>query len=289
MTALAYYPGCSLTQTASIYNEQVKYVCNSLGIQLQEIQDWNCCGATSAGKIDEYMALLMPARNIKLAESQGNQEIIIPCSACFSRTITTLTSLNRDKTLKDRINSDLNFHIQGDIQISNLLDLIWRHTLSGRLKSRLQASFNGLTAVCYYGCMLTRFPVDINISDDPENPRKMEKILNTLGCHTLDWNSKTYCCGASAAVNDREVANRLMSRIFREANTRGADCIVTTCPMCQMNLDAYQEDIKHTLPVFYLTELLGLALGYPPEELKLDRHFIQGLETVKESLEYAEH
>ncbi len=292
MPVFAYYPGCSLKQTSAFYDKQVKYVCHTLDMQLEEIEDWNCCGATSAGKIDNYMSLLMPARNIAIAESKGYGEIAVPCSACYSRTITTLTYLRQDKNLLEQISSDLNYQIQGNITISNLLELLWKPACNGKLKSKLQASFNGLTVVCYYGCMLNRFPADVDIFDDPENPQTMEKILNILGCHTPDWNSKTACCGASAAVNDQAVAYKLMSAIFKEAFMRGAECIVTTCPMCQMNLDLYQKNMQEhssserSLPIFYLTELIGWALDFPEKDLQLEKHFVQGTETLKESLEY---
>lgn len=292
MTVLAYYPGCTQKQTAAFYHEQVQEVCSSLGFQLDEIRDWNCCGATSAGKIDQYMSLLMPARNIGIAESQGYNEIVTPCSACYSRLISSLASMNRDLDLKNKINSDLIHQVKGDIQISPLLDLLWKYREG--LKSKIQETFKGLTALCYYGCMLTRFSLDIDILYNRENPQAMENILNILGFSTLDWNCKTSCCGASAAVNDQDVAHNLMSRIFQEAFLRRADCLVTTCPMCQINLDSYQESIVekyqlgHKIPIFYLTELVGMALGYSSEKMQLEKHFVQGEKLLKESLAYEE-
>ena len=277
---IAYYPGCSLKQSSHLYDIQTGEIFSRLGISIQEIDDWNCCGATSAGKIDDFLAVAMPARNIGIAEQKGFTEMVIPCSACYSRTLVAQQKLVDDPALKKRINKGLFRKIKGDLKISSILEVLARIPKK-TFKEKMTKKFKQLNAVCYYGCMLTRFPEDVPVPDDVENPQSMEKILKIIGVHALDWNYKTACCGASAAMNDPDTADMLMYKIIADALERGAECFVVTCPMCQMNLDVHQDKVceKHgitqRLPVYFLTELIGLTLGLDIDQLQIDRHFIQ--------------
>ncbi|MCK4984636.1 MAG: CoB--CoM heterodisulfide reductase, partial [Desulfobacterales bacterium] len=159
---------------------------------------------------------------------------------------------------------------------------------SGELAEKVSQKLKGLKPACYYGCMQTRFPYKVPVPDDVENPQGMETVLKVLGAQSLDWNYKTDCCGASAAVNDEEAALNLMTRIMKDAVARGANCFVVTCPMCQLNMDSYQDkicekhEIKERLPVYFITEMVGLAMGVSVEELQIDRHFVDGSELLKE-------
>jgi heterodisulfide reductase subunit B len=285
---LAYYPGCSLHASSALYDEQSKLVLGRLGVSLREIDDWSCCGATSAGKASEFMSVAMPARNLGLAEATGLAEMVIPCSACYSRTLVAQVRLERDPSLKAEINAELKKRAEGRIKVSSILEVLLARIAAGALEGQVKKPLTGLKPVCYYGCMLSRFPADVEISDSVENPQGMEKTLAAAGARALDWNFKTDCCGASAGVNDTATALKLMTRIMKDAVARGANCFVTTCPMCQMNLDAYQKDfcarsgICERLPVYFITELLGVALGFDPIELQLDRHFVDALGLLKE-------
>ena len=161
---------------------------------------------------------------------------------------------------------------------------------SAGLRVLLKATkeLKGILAACYYGCLQTRFPFKIPIHDDVENPQGMERILKLLKAKTVDWSYKTDCCGASASVDDESTAFNLMAKIMKDALARGANCLVVTCLLCQLNLDAYQDkfckhhEIQDRLPVFFITELIGLALGMDPDELQIDRHFIDGSQLLKE-------
>jgi heterodisulfide reductase subunit B len=285
---LAYYPGCSLQQSSALYDVQSRRIFSELGVELWEIADWNCCGATSAGKVDDFLATAMPARNIGVAEEAGFQEVVIPCSACYSRTLVAQQRMADDPGLREIINAELTQPVKGTLKVSSILEALLARIEDGALKDRVVNKLNGLHPVCYYGCMMTRFPYTVPVPDDVENPQGMEKILATLGIRATDWSYKTACCGASAAVNDPDTAHSLMARILKEALARGANCIVTTCPMCQMNLDAQQDAIgpKHgideRLPVFFITEIIGAALDIPPEALQTDRHFVDGTTLLKE-------
>lgn len=285
---LAYYPGCSLKESSSLYDVQNRLVFSKLGIELKEIEDWGCCGATSAGKVDDFLAIAMPARNLGIAESSGHSEMIIPCSACYSRTMVARERLAADNALKSEINAGLEKPVTGTIKISSILEVLLTQTESGELAKKVVHKFKGFKPVCYYGCLLTRFPCTVPVPDDVENPMGMEKILEAVGIHPLDWNCKTSCCGASAAVNDAATATTLMAAIVRDALEHGADCLVATCPLCQFNMDAQQEkvckenNITERLPVFFLTEIVGTALGLSIKELQIDRHFVDGTGLLEE-------
>lgn len=288
---IAYYPGCSLQQSSALYDLQSRRIFAEMGVRLQEIEDWSCCGATSAGKVDDFLAVALPARNIGIAEDAGYTEMVIPCSACYSRTLVAQQRMADDSNLKEDINEELGKKVRGDLKVSSILEGLLPLVTAKEFKGKVIRKFRELKPVCYYGCMLTRFPYTVAVPDRVENPQGMEHVLEALGIKALDWNYKTYCCGASAAVNDVETSLSLMGKIMKDAVARGANCFVVTCPMCQMNMDANQDafcekyDIEARLPVYFITELLGAAMGIAPEELQLDRHFIDGVQLLKESEE----
>ncbi len=288
MMELAYYPGCSLHASSALYDIQNRMVFRRLGVELKEIDDWNCCGATSASKTNDFLSIALPARNLGIADASGLSDIVIPCSSCYSRMLVSQKRLAEDPALKALINSELSKKVEGRTRILSILEVLVPRAESGEIAEKTTKKLEGLKPACYYGCLLTRFPSDIAVPDDVENPQGMEKVCKALGAEPLDWGYKTDCCGASAAVNDADQSLLLMSRIMKDALARGANCFVTTCPMCQMNLDAYQDEvgkkygIAGRLPVYFLTELLGVAMGMKPGELQIDRHFVNAVGLMKE-------
>ena len=285
---IAYYPGCSLHASSELYDIQNKLVFRQLGLELKEIEDWNCCGATSASKTNDFLSVALPARNLGIADASGLSEIVIPCSSCYSRMLVSKKRLAEDPGLKDIINAELAKKVEGRIRILSILEVLVPRARSGELGERARKKLEGLKPVCYYGCLLTRFPSDIDVPDDVENPQGMETVCKALGAKPLDWGYKTDCCGASAVVNDADQSLFLMYKIMKDAIARGANCFVTTCPMCQMNLDAYQAKVEEKygtggrLPVYFLTELVGIAMGIRPEEIQIDRHFTDAVGLLKE-------
>ena len=285
---IAYYPGCTLQASSKIYDVQVRLVFEELGIHLHELEDWNCCGATSASKTDDFLAIAMPARNLGIADEMGLEKLLIPCSACYNRMLVAQQQLLINERLKNEINAELKKKFTGMTRIVSINELLCDLLEIRPIRKKLHKKLRTLKLVCYYGCLQTRFPLKIPVADDVENPQAMEKIIRAIGAKPLDWAYKTECCGASASVNDPDTAMELMSRILKDAIARGADCFVTSCPMCQFNLDTYQEkiakayDISKKLPVYFITEMVGLALGKTPEELQIDRHFVDGIELLKE-------
>jgi heterodisulfide reductase subunit B2 len=285
---VAYYPGCSLHTSSKLYDIQCRLVFSRLGIELKEIEDWNCCGATAASKTNDFLGVALPARNLGLANATGLSEIIIPCSECYSRMLVSQKTLAANQELKDSINAELSNKVNDPIKIMSILDAIVPIARSGELARRSVKKLKGLKPACYYGCLMTRFPVDVEIEDNVENPQSMEMICEELGAEPVDWSYKTDCCGASASINDPEQALLLMSRINRDAVARGANCIITPCPLCQLNVDAYQDKagklygIEKRLPVYFITEPIGIAMGIGPLEMQLDRHMIDAMELLKE-------
>ena len=285
---IAYYPGCSLHASSELYDIQCKLVFNKLGVELKEIEDWNCCGATGASKTNEFLSIALPARNLGLADATGLSEIVIPCSSCYSRTLVSQKVLASDATLKESINAELGHKIEGKIKVSSILEVLRPKVDSGEIAGKAVKKLTGLKPACYYGCLMTRFPVDIDVPDNVENPQGMEIVCKALGAEPVDWSYKTDCCGASGAYNDAEQSQLLMSRIFKDATARGANCLVTTCPLCQMNVDSYQDEvgkkygIEKRLPVYYITELIGVSMGIDPILMQVDRHFVDAMGLLKE-------
>ena len=285
---IAYYPGCSLHASSELYDIQCKLVFNKLGLELKEIEDWNCCGATGASKTNEFLSIALPARNLGLADATGLSEILIPCASCYSRTLVSQKRLASDAALKEAINAELGHKIEGKIKVSSILEVLRPKVDSGEIAGKAVKKLTGLKPACYYGCLLTRFPVDIDVPDNVENPQGIEVVCKAIGADPIDWSYKTDCCGASASVNDAEQSQLLMSRIFKDAAARGANCIVTTCPLCQMNVDAYQDEvgekygIEKRLPVYFITELIGVSMGIDPVLMQVDRHFVDAMGLLKE-------
>lgn len=271
---LAYYPGCSLYQSAKLYNHQTKLIFARLGLNLLEIDDWSCCGATSAGKINDFMAVALPARNLGIAENTGLPELVIPCAACYSRTLVAQKQLQDFPLLKNEINQELSLKIKDNIRVSSTIDVLEREIGGGRLADIDLKKLEGFRPACYYGCMHTRFPYDVPVADNVENPQAMEEVLKAIGIEAVDWNHKTLCCGASSVIYNTECALDLMAKIMRDALARDANCLVVTCPMCQMNMESQQEKycekhgINKRLPVYFITELIGMAFGFSKEDLQ---------------------
>jgi len=285
---IAYYPGCSLHASSELYDIQCKLVFGKLGLELKEIEDWNCCGATAASKTNEFLSIALPARNLGIADATGLSEIVIPCSSCYSRTLVSQKRLATDSALKASINEELDQKDQGTIKVSSILEVLRPKVVSGEIAIKAVKKLAGLKPACYYGCLLTRFPMEIEVPDNVENPQGMEIVCKALGAEPIDWSYKTDCCGASGAYNDAAQSKLLMSRIFKDAADRGANCIVTTCPLCQMNVDAYQDEIggkygiDKRLPVYFITELIGISMGIDPVVMQVDRHFVNAIDLLKE-------
>lgn len=277
MSKYAYYPGCSLHATAKEYDLSTRKVSQALGIELVEIDDWNCCGATPAHSSSHLLSLALPARNLARAERSGFETLVSPCAACSSRHKFVNKEINEDQELKAKVNEVLPYPYNGGVEVKNFLDMISEIVCGDNGFDKVKKPLKGLKAVCYYGCLLTR-PVEVTEFDNPDNPTSMDKILEVLGAEVLPWFPKTKCCGGSFALGKVELVVERVGQLLKEAKEIGAECIVVACPMCQANLDMRQGEVKrkfktsYKMPIPYFTELLGVALSLDQNELGLDKH-----------------
>lgn len=269
---VSYYPGCSLEHSARDYQESIVGVASLLNLALEEVPDWNCCGATAAHSIDEHLALALAARNLMQAESLG-QDVVVPCALCFNRLKVAEHALVQEKTVLPAIT------YQGTIKIWDLLDYLTQPQLLEQIQAKIVRPLQGLRLVCYYGCVVAR-PPKITQRQDYENPTNMDRLIKRLGGEPYPWSYKTDCCGAGFTISRPDIIDTLVEKLYDRALEAGAECIVVSCQMCQANLDIPQERLArktgkaYYLPVLYFTELIGLALGHPEIETWLGRHFV---------------
>ncbi len=255
---VSYYPGCSLHGTAKEYDQSVKAVSRALGIELKEVDDWSCCGATSAHSTNFKLSIALPARNLVAAEKDA-LDVMVPCAACFNRFKTAEHHLKADKQLKGEVEEIIGGKYHGGIAIRNPIDIIFKDIGLDALEGKVKKPLKGLKPVSYYGCLLLR-PPEICEFDDYENPVILDKILNTLGADARLWSYKTDCCGGSLTISRTDIVAKMVNKIMTMAREAGANCVVTACPVCMANLDMRAGD-NVRLPVFYFTELIALALG----------------------------
>lgn len=272
----AYYPGCSLEATGRPYDTSLRLVFQRLEIGLEEIDDWNCCGATSYISMNKLTAYALTARNLAYAERMG-MNVCAPCSSCF----TILSKVNRhvrwDEAHRNEINEVLKaagLSYSGKLEVLHPLGILVSFYGVEKILSRAARRFQGLRIAPYYGCQLVR---PLGRFDDREEPQQLDNLFGALGAEVVPFPAKVRCCGGMLMTTCEEVALKLNREILEAAVSNKAEVLVTTCPMCQMNLEAYQGRINevfgtsYRLPIVYFTQLLGLALGFSPEEMLLDR------------------
>lgn len=255
----SYYPGCSLESTACEYDESVRAVFSSLKVGLQELEDWSCCGASSAHSLNHELSLTLPARNLAIAQKIGH-DLVVPCAACYNRLKSADHEMQTSQERRAFIEKTVGFQYNGTVAVRPLLDVIGNAVGLERIKARVKQPLAGLEVVSYYGCLLVR-PPEIAQFDDPENPTLMGEILTALGADDHPWSYATDCCGGSLVLTKSGVAARLVNRLVDRAREAGASAIVTSCPMCQMSLEMRQDKDVQPIPIFYFTELMGLAFG----------------------------
>ncbi len=266
---VSYYPGCALHGTALEYDESIQALGRMLGVEMCELPDWNCCGASSAHVTDGSLAHGLAARNLAIAETQG-MDLVIPCAACYGR----LKAAEKE-TLARRGNAAP----KRNLQVLNLLEFIVNSGLSEKIGALKKRPLNGLRVVCYYGCLLSR-PPKVTGARNFENPEEMDRLMALIGAEVIPWSYKTDCCGGSLVLTRTDIVRRLTQKLFDKALQAGAEAIVVACPLCQSNLDSRQEEISreagknYDLPVLYFTELIGLAMGNRDAGKWFKRHFV---------------
>jgi heterodisulfide reductase subunit B len=272
MLNVSYYPGCSLMGSAREFDDSVRRIAASLDVELAELNDWNCCGATAAHSLDEHLALALPARNLELAEAAG-KDVVVPCASCFNRLKTA------EKALLSGRSADLGVQFSGKVKIRDVAEFMSQPTVLEKLSAKVVKPLKGLKGVCYYGCLVSR-PPKVTDPENCENPQSMDRIAAALGMEVYPWSYKTACCGGSHAIARPDIVHTLTQKLYDRALEAEAECFVVGCQMCQANLDMHQRAIaakagrSYYLPVFYFTELIGLACGHPHAGAWLERHFV---------------
>jgi len=285
MKQYAYYPGCSLESLAMSYHVSSIEAARELGVELKEIEDWNCCGATAYFHVDELLAYTLVARNLALAEKE-NLDFVAPCSGCYKNAYFTNAYLQQDPDLAEHINYALeedNLHISGPINVRHLIEVFVEDVGFEEIKKRVSRPLKDLRVAPYYGCQLVRPKKD---SEDVENPQFFEELLSAIGADPVEYGSKTRCCGGSLIITNREAALDMVYKLLQDAANREADVIATICPLCNINLELYQKQVNRefgtefSIPVMYFTQLLGLALGIASGRLGIGKELVS-MESVQ--------
>jgi len=274
---VGYYPGCSLHATAREYEESLKALTAILDIELEEVRDWACCGATSAHATNHILSVALPARTLMLAERQKLDKILAPCAACYNRLASARHTLSRDEKVASRVQSILGSNFENSVAVVSIAELLREVTTTIRQKAK--SSLTGLKVACYYGCLLVR-PPEVCGFDDAEVPNSLEAIVSAAGAEPVKWSMALECCGGGFSLSRTGSVVRLGRMILQSAIDAGAQAIVVACPMCHSNLDFRQDAMserngtKKLIPILFLSELVGLSLGLGPTQLGLDRHFV---------------
>jgi heterodisulfide reductase subunit B len=281
----SYYPGCSLERNASAYHESAVEVAKVLDIEFVEVDDWNCCGATEYMSIDMLPAFALIGRNLALAANQNvnGNHLVAPCSACFLNLSKTDRYMRDSPELAAGINEALaagGLHYEpGSIRVRHLLDIVVNDVGFEAVAQKVQKPLYNLRIAPYYGCLVVR-PVRKTPFDDPEYPTSLDRLMETIGTQVVDYPLKAQCCGGHMTQIKEHTALEIIRRLLKNAADYDADAIVTLCPMCQLNLDAYQDNVnKHfgtnyNIPILYFTQLVGLAFGLPTKKLGFGKEFV---------------
>jgi len=280
-----YFPGCSLHSTSREYDSSLRAVCKKLGVQLSEIKNWICCGTSAIHIAPRRLAMALPLKNLVEAQQQGFEEVVAPCAACFARFKSAQYEVKQHPELLHDLEGIIGRTFSNSTNVLHPLEIFGDGLLE--TISRLgKNALAGLKVVCYYGCLLTRTPKVTNF-DDVENPKSMDRLMSALGASVLNWGNKTDCCGGSFALTKVEIVLRLSREILEGAKESGAQAIVVACPLCQVNLDTRQVEIekaygvRFNIPVYYFTQLMGVALGVPKSALMLENHFVDAQTALK--------
>lgn len=284
--SFSYYPGCSQSGSAEEFGDSTLAVCKALGIDLEELPDWSCCGASSAHMTNDLLSVALPGRDLAMARKIG-KDMLVVCAACYSRMKVSQKRILSDEALarevEDAVGEDPRF--EGNIR--HLLDVLVNDVGMPEIKRWLRRDLDGLKAVPYYGCLLVR-PPEVCCCDSVENPTELDRFLEAIGVEVKPWSFKTDCCGGSLSLSRTDIVEKLVNKLFVRAEEAGANCIVTACPMCTANLEMRQRpgkfsfELLHRIPVLYFTELLGMAMGLEGAEGWFKSHIISPLPLFEE-------
>jgi heterodisulfide reductase subunit B len=282
----SYYPGCSLHASAIEFDASTRGLFKALRIGLHEVPDWLCCGATPAHNVDELLSLSLCAKNLELSEKVEG-DLAVACAACFSRLKTAQHKLSENGEKRRQVEQAIDAPVQLGKPVKHLLEIVARDFGLERLAAAVRKPMAGLKVACYYGCLLTR-PPEVPELDDCEAPTIMERVIAAAGAETVAWSHRMECCGANFTLSRPGVVIKLSGDILASAKAAGADCLMVACPLCHGNLDIRQQEIeeqsgeRYNLPVFYVTQLLGLACGVAAEKLGFESMIVSPAGLLRE-------
>jgi heterodisulfide reductase subunit B len=297
MKCYTYFPGCSCSSEggARAYTWSTQAVSQALDIELIELNDWNCCGSTPSGSIDELGAFCMAARDLALAEKKG-LDLVTPCSACYVILNRTNSYLKQYPKLKAEVDEALaagRLEYHGTVKTRHILDVVVNDIGYEAIKAKVKKPLSGLKVAPYYGCQVVRPNLGF---DHPESPQSLEKLIASLGGDPTPFPLKTHCCGGSLIITEEDMALGLVNKLLNSASSNGAECLITVCPLCQTNLDAYQGRAErkfktnYKLPVLFFTQLMGIAFGLESKTLGLNKNVVPPddvLECIYNPVKYA--
>jgi heterodisulfide reductase subunit B len=282
----AFFPGCSLESSAAEYKVSAELVAGSLGLDMEEIPDWICCGSTPAHMADELLSIALPSYSLQIAKGMNTDGVLVACASCYSRLRAANRALASDPAKREALAKVLGRPYSGDVPVRHLIEVVLESMDRSDLKEKITQRLTGLRVADYYGCLLVRPPKATGF-DDPEDPQALDRIARAVGAEPVEWRYKVECCGAALAFSQADIVRKLAGEILRDAKDSGADMVVVACPLCHSNLDLRQRETEKFLgidlevPVLYFTQLLGLALGHSAHSLGLHKHTIDPVPTLK--------
>ena len=290
----AYFPGCSADTTGISFTISSEYVAKAIGLEMQEIPDWNCCGTSAALLTDTDLSLALPARSLAISEKMDpSLDILAPCAGCYASLKAAQHYARQSEENRKHIENLIEMPYEAKGEVVSLLEALAQPEAMELIAAHVKKSLNGLKVASYYGCALVR-PASVCNFDDVENPQSMDKLMELVGASPVAWAFKTECCGASGQIASPAASRPLVERIFQNAAANGAEAIVTACPLCMLNLDMREGEInksradKFDIPVYYFTELLGLSFGASAKEVGADLHFHPATSVFSRSTETKE-
>lgn len=285
MSSYLYYPGCSLSGSAKAYAQSLTAILSPLGVELKEIDDWNCCGATEYLSLSPLRGYALIGRNLALAESQrnGTDTLVAPCSACYANLAKTDRFVRESAVLRKQLNSALAAdglqYTPGSITVRHLLEVLIDDVGLDEVQRHVTRPLHGLRVAPYLGCLVSRPDYDGRWSRH-EQPHELDRLMTALGADVVDFPLRTSCCGGHMTQISPNTGFELIRRLVDAADRREADLLVTVCPMCQMNIDAYQGEMNHHfrtsyhVPILFFTQLIGLAFGLEPKALGIGTEIV---------------
>ena len=283
MMEYAYFPGCSANTTGVSFTRSAAYVADKIGFKMHEIPDWNCCGTSAAALTSPELAVALPARSLAISEREFPElDVMAPCAGCYRSLKTSLVYARESEDNLAHVRELIDMPYDAKANVVSLLEAFAADDVREAIAANVTRKLRCLKVACYYGCAMVR-PVDVCAFDDEEDPTSMDEMMELIGAEPVDWAYKTECCGAAQQMAVPKQAKPMIERIFENAQANGADCIVTSCPLCMLNLDMREAEINNAriaagkdpfdIPCYYFTELIGLAFGAQPDEVGIDIHF----------------